>query len=691
MEITLKRFFVLFTPIFLGIAGPAAAAEASTFTITAAVAQKPPAIDGTLNDPAWKTAAHAQLGWDFSFQRPAEEQTDAYLLVDSRYLYVAFAAKQREAITATQHTDDQPLPNDDVVRVYFWPAGDSGNEYGFVTNPAGTRYGFSTENTAFAPAWDSVAKPTSDGYIVTERIPLSVMRGDGRGVWRVQFDRRIRASNQVVEWAHSGAQDNTDSNLFAGYLRDMQLVAHAARTKPRVALYGLGEIASPSAGGSTSRAGMDLAVPITQTSSFVATFHPDYSNVELDQQSISPTAFPRRLSEVRPFFTQGANYYNSYDCNDCQTYPMLYTPAIPTPRNGYSIEGTQGNLTFAGFDAIGDQRNDNAATLHWRSADRHYQAIYQRQAVDLPGVHDLTSFYQAITGNTHNFSAYATVATESGTQVTEAGGGHYGEYGVNFFTPKSGLFAAYHEIGKQFAPYDAFNRISDAKGPSVYAYREYDYNPHSFIQSIEPSVDFASFRDSSGKLNYAYDSLYLSFATRNQWFLMLTTGSSYLRFPNTPGGLSNQNGIQLSYGQNTATPSGITYNVGHFGAGFLRSTDLYSAVHLTRLVTLSLEAYNTDQTFDSGAQLKQWLERASVGYQIGPGQSLALGWRKIVGTGPTFFDAPQFINATNLSFAYYRRFHGAELYFAYGTPNQLNTQHDFLLKVIRYIGAEKGT
>jgi hypothetical protein len=198
--------------------------------LAAATAQTPPKIDGTLNDPAWKNAAHAQLGWDFTFRRAAEERTDAYLMVDERYLYVAFVVKQKEPIVATQHTNDQALPSDDVVRVYVWPAGDTGNEYGFVANPAGTRYEFSSENTAFSPVWDAVAKTSADGYVVTERIPLNVMRGDGRKTWRVQFDRRIRSSNQVTEWAHADAQGGTDSSLYAAAKAD-----RTCRTLPKAA------------------------------------------------------------------------------------------------------------------------------------------------------------------------------------------------------------------------------------------------------------------------------------------------------------------------------------------------------------------------------------------------------------------------------------------------------------------------
>jgi len=686
------RFFVFLIPICLGLCSPAIAAlQPSDFTIAIPVTQTAPRIDGTLGDAAWKSAAHVQLKWDFTFRRPAEEGTDAYIMVDAKYLYVGFAAKQKEPITASEHTNDQPLPADDVVRVYFWPAGDTGNEYGFVANAVGTRYEFSTENTAFSPAWDAVAKSSADGYVVTERIPLGVMRGDGRGTWRVQFDRRIRASNQLVEWSHADAQGGTDSNIYAGYLRGMELAAKSARTKPRVAIYGLGEYAAAAAGGSTSRMGVDVALPVTQTSSFVATFHPDYSNVELDQQSISPTAFPRRFSEVRPFFTQGSNYYNDFNCNDCLNYPLLYTPGIPTPRSGYAFEGTQGNVTFGGFDAIGVQRNDSAQSVWWRSQDHRYQALYQRVGVDVPGLHDVADYYQGIVGNTHNFNMYATLGDEHGTQITNRSSGRYREYGINFYTPKSGLFAAYHDVGDQYNPVDAFFQINGVAGPSIYAYREFDNSPHSYVQNITLSQDFARYHDYTGTQNYAYDISNVTLNTRNQWTLQLSSGRTFLRFPNTPGGFADQNGVYLAYGANTSTPSSVTYNVGRFAGAFLHSTDLQTSIRVTRLGTLSLEAYNTDDRLDTGGRLEQWLQRVSFAYQMGPGQSFALGWRRIVGTGPPFFSSPQYVNATDFTFAYYRRMKAAELYFAYGDPNRLSTQHDFILKIIRYIGADKGT
>ena len=89
------------------------------------------------------------------------------------------------------------------------------------------------------------------------RIPLNVMRGDGRKTWRVQFDRRVRNSNQTFEWAHAEAQGGTDSSIYAGYLQGMTVSANSVRAKPRLNVYELAQFANAASGGSTSRVYID--------------------------------------------------------------------------------------------------------------------------------------------------------------------------------------------------------------------------------------------------------------------------------------------------------------------------------------------------------------------------------------------------------------------------------------------------
>ncbi len=693
----MRRFFArkLFAVVALTAAcsclpGRGTAAQ-KAFAVPAALAVVPPKLDGTLDDPAWQKAAHVQLDWNFSFRRPAEERTDAYLLVDAHFIYVAFVVQQVEPITATQHTNDAGLSTDDIVDVRLWPGGDRGFDYDFTANPIGTRSSSSSENSAFAPLWTAVGTTNARGYVVTERIPLDVMRGDGRTSWRLQLERKVRNANTTYEWSHADAQGGPGDPSYAGYLTGMAVAAKSTRTKPRLQLYSLGTFANRAAGGDTSRVGADFSLPVTETSSFIGTLHPDYSNVELDQQTISPTAFARQFQEVRPFFTQGSNFYNNFDCNDCVGSPWLYTPAIPTPRDGFSFEGVQKRLQFGGFEALSNGRTDTAQSAGWTSPDRRVRLLAQRESVDMLGMHDDVSFAQAEIGNVHNFSTYVIGGQENGTQISSAAGGRYREFGVNLFNPNSGVFAAYHDVGTQYNPLDSFTQLNDVRGPTVFGFHEFIFGKSAPIQKISVSHDDNRFVSHAGGVDYTFSNSSVSIDTRTQFSLNLSAGETYILQGSNPGGYANQNGLSLAYRQNTSTPTRISYNIGRFGAGYLHAWARATSLRLGARGTLTLEADNTIDHADDTTSDVQWLERADIAYQLGSNTSFSVGARRIIGTGPPFFSSAQFTNATNLSVAYYQRVAHAELYFVYGDPNQLATQHSFVVKLIDYVGAQKGT
>ena len=698
-----------------------ARADTAAYTVSIAHVDAAPKIDGTIDDPEWRTATHVQLGWDYQYRRPANEQTDAYIMIDPSAVDVAFVAQQKEPLTASIHTNDVVLGSDDFVRVLLWPGGVQGFEYLFVANPIGTHNEASSENSNFAPTWRSAATRTATGYIVTMRFPLNVMRGDGRSAWRVQFQRNVHLTNQFFLWSHDPAQTDASDPIYAGTITGLTVPHASSRIKPRLGVYALGQIGSAVAGGDTTHAGADLALPITDTSSFFGTFHPDYSNVDLDQQTISPTAFARQFREVRPFFTQGSNIYQNFDCNDCVDYPYLYTPGIPTPRDGYAVEGQQGLAQFSAFDSIGHfGRSDDAESFLWQTPDKHYQAHVMNLGTNcpnfdldsgacdsafagIPGFHDDATFYQVVGGNRHNSSFYFTDALQRGSFVSDPAQAYQREYGFNLYTQKFSFDPAYHEVGSQFAPFDGFFQVNDLKGPTYYAQRLWDYAPTSSIQNIQVSQDIEHFRNSAGQfaLGDSFTNLFVN--TRTQFQMSLSTGYQYLLIGGY-GSTLNQNGIGLNYGVGTTAPSSVTYNVGRFGPGYLRSTTRLATLRTGPRATLTFEGDNTNQTLDTGGiKQVQWLERVSFAYSVSPQSSVAIGDRRIIGTSPsvvpgassscsTRFVSPGcFSNASNLSFAYHRYVGQDEVYVVYGDPNQLNTLPAFIVKFVHYFGAQKGT
>lgn len=384
------RVAMLVFAVLLACGGAHAVASDAGASVTVPQLQTAPDVSGSI-DATWKSAARFNLGYDFAYRRHASEPTIVYLAEAGQAFYVAFDVHQRERRTVDQNTNGAGVLNDDHVSLALFPEGTEGFVYIFRANPNGARDQSSSENSAYAPQWQAVGRKTPYGYVVTMRIPFDVMRSGGSTKWRAQFLRVTVASGERDIWSYDPAmQADVDVN-YVGTLNGMDAGKGSARPPARLQVYSLGEMAAPSLGGGTSRVGADLSLPVTSTASFVATLHPDYSNVEIDQQSVAPQEFPRFYQEVRPFFTQiGSQFNGHFSCWNC---PMtLYTPGIPEFGQRYAVEGTQGPATFAAFDAIGPQRTDDAQTFGLFSTNRDHQGalILQRVSVNTPDLHDVT-------------------------------------------------------------------------------------------------------------------------------------------------------------------------------------------------------------------------------------------------------------------------------------------------------------
>jgi hypothetical protein len=364
----------------IALAAPAAAATpAPTLTVPTLTAAPP--LDPAAAAGDWAQAATVQLEHDLTRRGTSVEPTTVRVATDGRFLYVRFDAVQHAPVVATQHSNDVVTGgnagnngtiawgNDDAVWVDLWPTGPGGFAYQFEANANGSHNEASSENAAFAPQWDSRGAVTPAGFTVTMAIPLAVLHGAHTGTWRAQFVRYARAGGAQDVWASGDGHTVPDSLAYAGAIA-VEAATAPARSAPRVALYGLGSVAAPSAGGTTTHTGADVSVPVSATASVFATLHPDYSNVELDQQTIAPQVYQRVYNEVRPFFTQAASFYGTFNCAACVGYrTILYAPGIPTPSQGYAFEGRSGNFALATFDAIGAGRTDAAGALNYNSPD----------------------------------------------------------------------------------------------------------------------------------------------------------------------------------------------------------------------------------------------------------------------------------------------------------------------------------
>ena len=684
----------------IAIAAPCAALADGLPRFTLPLVDQAPAMRGEI-DASWSTAAKLSLDYDFSYRRPATEPTAIYAAQDDGALDIGFVVTQRESLTAAQETNGPGVDNDDNVTVYLFPQGTGGFVYSFSANPRGARYQTSSENTAYSPQWTAAAKIIPTGYSVTMRIPFNLMRSGGSTEWRAEFARTSVANGSTLLWSYLPGQRSITDPSYAGTMLDVAKHARSAiapaRPQPRLQLYGLGEMTTPKEGGNTSRVGADLSLPITPTASFVSTLHPDYSNVEVDQQTIAPNAFQRQFNEVRPFFTQLTQYYNvNIGCINCPA--SLYTPIIPTFRDGYAVEGTQGPISFGSYDTSGFERNDKASALNYfvRGPSSTYGVDFQQVGVDAPGFHDrvdtLTTGYVS---KRSDLFVYANEGQDRGTDVTDSGLANYYEVGTGYASPITTAVLTYQSVGAQYLPADGFVAQSDTAGLESSITRNWNFSPTAPIRDASFNWYSSNFRTHTGGLAQVNASQTFTVDFRDQIRLNVFTGSANILTTSSQLLPFNTNGEFLGYKSNTTTPTYVQNLSGAYYHGRLDSWTYVTTEPMARDVHITLEAdenqYATSYPGENSG--RQWLERASLDWQLSRNASFELGARRLIGPNlPVSFAPPDFtpLNAANISVAFHFLTSKNEFYAVYGDPNSLSTKPALFLKWIRYIGAEKG-
>lgn len=681
-----------------------------------AIVQAAPPLAPGSSPAAWPQTPAITLPWDVAHAHPAADGTRVYVASDGKTLYVRFDVRQSQAVVATQHSNDVVTGGsninggiawpDDAVWVDLWPTGPAGFQYQFESNPIGAHNESSTENASYAPHWTSKGAIVPGGYVVTMAIPLSAIRGAHNGTWRVQFVRYVRSTGALDVWSYRPGQTNPDDPQFAGVL-GLTGVQRSGLPKPRIAPYTLGVVAPPSAGSTRARAGLDYSIPVTQTASFFGTFYPDYSNVELDQQSISPTVFQRTYSEVRPFFAQAAQYYDRSNCSVCSGFiTTLYTPAIPTPREGYAFEGRNGNFGLAAFDAVGTGRNDHAGVLDYTSPDSHWNATYQHVAADLPSIIDSTDQLGANWSNGRGAFLYATAAGEHGTQVAIGPSSEWLDAGGGWIDQHFGVAAAVRSVGGNFNPIDGFDSHPGIAGYGLYSARVWTFAPHDVLSSAGIAGVLDRYHGPAGGIAQSDNVAILDILAKDSIDLQVTSGSDYWRFGNTLAPVSQSGGFQLTYHSgmqnnvnnfpshgSSSTPTMIGYNTGRYGLGRLDTWYRSSTMRVGERGFLTLTVDDTAQRFGGATPDNvQWFDSLSYSFQIDLQSSLALGLRRVIGYAPQPNGGGNCAGTcSNISFAYHLRFAREELYLAYGDPNTLTTVPQAIFKLIFYAGAPKGT
>jgi len=710
-------------------------------TLPAVRAAAPPALDRFPGDPVWDPGRIVlRPGFiDLATRRAAPVATTVYLLYDDRNLYVAFHADQpAQPIAATQTTNGVGFGIDDFVGIGIDPGGAGSQVYYFETTPRGTRYQQASENARYAPLWSAAGRITGTSWDAVLIIPLASMRVHGGAQrWRLDFLRGIAATGEHLTWAYDGIMsDGAAGNGWPNYVdqrfwpfyNGFTLAAGGATRAPRADVYGLASVghdrdlfeqADQNFAHEAARPlGIDFTAPLTSTVNFVGTLAPDFSNVEIDQQTITPQEFQRQLTEYRPFFAQGAAFLNPNPnpVGGAINPPNLifYSPSIGPFDRGAKVEGTNGNDSFGvlsvrGYDPVLQEVFDDLAFGFAHALPDRTLTYWTDGVLAHHGASGSDETVEAGAKGRNLQNGFVWLLDTAVEQGTANGGVEHSTNGyLDVHKPNYEVNLGYVDVSPRYAPLDGYTTVSDIRGPTAFV------NLAGNGSAVKNWGFFGyadRFFDDSGAVHEADTQLNLTAVFKDHFSIngigpqtgLLRTyavpagpgcsgpivgRSSYGGSPCYLDGITERYDLftaAAGYGDGTPAPIDGSYFFGPFGGNMLHEFTLTTSRPLGAHYALALEYDGTWERAPSGSLDSQFLRRVGLERALGADSNVSLSFRSINGTGG--FALP----GTDVALAYHRHWtNGNDLYINFGTPAATSTLDRLIVKYVLHLGPLPG-
>jgi hypothetical protein len=334
--------FAIITAFALAVVASAycpAAALGEAPKMQAIHVDKPPVIDGVLDDACWNRNPDAVEFWYAEAGVRAKESTKTWICYDEKNIYVAFHCydSQPDKIAAQQKKRGGSLGTDDWVALEVDPWHAHRSIYWFDVNPCGTQLenlpGSGGTKIEWLGDWRANARIDSTGWTAEMAVPWSVFKyPKGQDTMGIYFIRRHSRSDQW--WISPNLGPNYDSTLMYDWV-GLKPPAPKLQT---IAL----QYVNLGIGGVGFKTGLDVKRQLNQQTNALMTLNPDFDSIEQSVTSIDFTYSPLVLSDNRPFFSEGSNHQD-------REYRMFYSRSIEAVDVGLKVAGQTQNQDFSGL------------------------------------------------------------------------------------------------------------------------------------------------------------------------------------------------------------------------------------------------------------------------------------------------------------------------------------------------------
>lgn len=317
----MKKIFLL----FLFIQSIAIAQQSNFKDVKAVRSNEKIAIDGILDESAWKNATYFtnMVEWRPSFGKIENEKnkTEIYLLYNDDAFYIAGYCHEPSADSISKELvgRDQVGIND-FVGIIFDTYNDKINGFGYYVTPLGEQFDAKYSSNGEDPSWNSVyetqSKIVKDGWTFEMRIPYAAIRfvAKDKQTWGINITRKRNKTGQQYMW------NPVNPAIGGSFLAQFGLLTEINNIKPPVRLsfspylsfnanhYPYNNINQKNLT-TTLNGGMDVKYGINQAFTLDMTLVPDFGQVQSDNliQNLGP--FEVKYNEYRSFFTEGTELF----------------------------------------------------------------------------------------------------------------------------------------------------------------------------------------------------------------------------------------------------------------------------------------------------------------------------------------------------------------------------------------------
>jgi hypothetical protein len=302
--------------------------------LAAARAEKPPVLDGKLDDAVWEKAPASDA---FTQKvpvdgKPPSERTVVRILFDANNIYVGIDCPQKEEVIARLTRRDRQVEADSVA-VVLDTRGDGKTAYEFSVNAAGVladalHFNDTDVNQDWDENWEAAVARTKSGWSAELRIPLRALRFPTAPIqsWGLQVRRYVSALQELDEWAHIPRDAGGEVSRYG---RLDNLVGLKSKSPVELRPFVVGRVRHHDPQSTTLArgfepgfsAGLDLKWHVSQALTLDATFLPDFGQVEADQVILNLSTYEIYYPEKRPFFLEGIENFST-------PLQLLYTRRI---------------------------------------------------------------------------------------------------------------------------------------------------------------------------------------------------------------------------------------------------------------------------------------------------------------------------------------------------------------------------